>query len=259
MQLEQWLRAVLASKAAEIEPAPDMWERVKTGITAPGQERRIIMLGKVAAVALCGLLLAGGLTFGVSPQARAWATEKIQAIAAYKIIRTDAGYAVIKEEVASMRITAIEKQEVKAAKPVDNNLTPMEAEAAAGFPVSLPAYLPDGYEQVGISADKWDNGKGIVQVLYRTPDQQHPGLNLMLTDDQRFLKGGDAIKEVKMGNKTAYWSEFPVVNVGDRNAEPAVKAGHMLKWEDNGIVYMLRDNSSELSMDEMFRIAASIK
>lgn len=272
--LEQWLRAALASQAAEIEPAPDLWERVKAGITATRQERGIIMLGKrlgdhlfpwqpawkkAVAGAVCGVLLAGGLTFGVSPQARAWATEKIQAIVAYKIIRTDGGYAVVKEEVAPtpVKMPAVEKKQVKAAKPLHNSMTPMEAEAAAGFPVSLPAYLPDGYEQVGISADKWDNGNGFVHVLYRSAGQQHPDLDLMLTNDQRFLQGGDAVKEVKVGNKTAYWSEFPVAKL-PAGGEPTLKAGHMLKWQDGDVVHTLR-SSGELSLDEMLRIAESIK
>lgn len=267
------LRAALVSQATEIEPAPDMWERVKAEITATRPERGITMWGKhlggylfpwqpawkkAVAAAMCGVLLAGGLTFGLSPQARAWATEKVREVVSYKVIRTDGGYTVVKEEVASKPLKVTKPV---AAKPMNNDMTPTEAEAAAGFPVSLPAYLPDGYEQVGISAGKWDNGKGSVQVLYRNAGQQHPGLSLislMLTNDEGFLQGGDAVKEVEVGNETAYWSELPgLILPGE--GEPTVKVGHMLKWEDNGVVYILRDGSGDLSRNEMLRIAESIK
>ncbi len=278
MQLEQYLRAVLASKAAEIDPTQDIWERVKEGITTTeqkgglyiGQKLKSYLFfwqpawKKAAAIALCGIFLAGGLTFGVSPRARAWATERIQAIISYKVIRTDVGYAVVKEAVQPVVVNSPDvagrskgvKPLITDAQTVDNKTA---AEAAAGFPVALPVYLPEGYEQDGgLSADKWNNGKGYVQVLYRKllAGQQHLVLSLMLTNDQRFFQGGDAVKEVKAGNKTAYWCEYPVINMG---AEPTVKAGHILKWADNGVYYMLQDSSSELTLDEMLRIAASIE
>lgn len=78
----------------------------------------------------------------------------------------------------------------------------------------------------------------------------------MITDEPGFLRGGDAVKEVKLGAKTAYVSEFPVVEAGD---EPTVRAGHTLKWEDSGLVYTLQDVDGQLVPEEMLKIAESIK
>ncbi|MEW6172269.1 MAG: hypothetical protein AB1510_04275 [Bacillota bacterium] len=176
---EDWLRVSLACKAQEIEPAADLWECVKSTILTMEKEKRIMFgekLGnylffwqpawkKTMAIALCGLLLVGGPALGISPQARAWATDAFGFIV-FKVIRTGDGYSLVKlsseqavpEEGVSFGFGKIEK---------------------AG---EIPAKAPGG------------------------------------------------IKGIK------------------------VKAGHMLKWENEGLAYTLRDNG-DLSFGEMVMIA----
>jgi hypothetical protein len=165
---------------------------------------------------------------------------------------------VVKEnQTASRNAVEISNLTPKPAKPMDYNMTTAEAEASAGFHVLLPSYLPEGYQQVAISAGKWDNGKGFVQVLYQTAGRK-PDLDLMITNEQGFLQGGDARQEVKVGDKTAYWCEYPITSINGKSSEPTVRVGHLLKWEAAGIVYTLRDRGV-ITLDEMKKTAASIK
>jgi len=301
MQFDQWLRAALISKAEEIKPTSDMWERVKVQVSIEKKKGRFMMLArnlmhyffpwqptwkKALAGALCGVLLVGGLTFGFSPQAQAWAKETFASIV-FKVVRTADGYSVVKLgpgesmlETSGGFVFGAGKLDpaetpgkyqlkgepgeigVREGTSTPQYATAAEAEAKVGFPVHLPTYLPERYKLEFIAADKWETtGKGFVNVLYRVPEKASglDLLDLMITDESGFLQGGDAVKEVKVGNKAAYWSEYPIASISAGNTEPTVKAGHMLKWIDKDIVYTLRDSSGELSMDEMLRIAASIK
>lgn len=110
-----------------------------------------------------------------------------------------------------------------------------------------------------MSGDKWEkSGKGFVNIHYRAAGEGQAGLNLMITTDGlNFLKGGDAVKEINLGEKTAYWSEFPIMEHVGGDSEPTVRTGHTLKWENNGLVYTLQDNG-QFSQEEMLKIAASI-
>lgn len=272
-KFEQLIRLSLTSRAAGVEPTADMWENIKTAISETEKKNSVSLFvrklsgnllycqptwKKAMAVTVGGVLLVGSLAFGTSAQARACVEEKIQIITGYKIVRSEGGYVVVKEnQTASRDGTKISNLTPKPAKSMDNNMTTAEAEAAAGFTLSLPSYLPDGYQQVAISAGKWDNGKGFVQVLYQTAGRK-PDLDLMITSEQGFLQGGDAIQEVKVGDKTDYWCEYLITSINGKGSEPTVKAGHLLKWEAAGIVYILRDRGV-LTLDEMKKTSASIK
>jgi hypothetical protein len=289
-QFEEWLQASLACKAEEIEPAADMWERINAKISVMKKERGILLSGKrlaeylflgqpvwkkAVAGSLCGMLLIGGLIFSVSPQARAWAAENFGFLI-YKVVRAGDGYSLVKLQAAPEegisfgfgKIGNIGETPAKApgrikgiteGKSTPRYATAAEAEAKVGFPVRLPKYLPAGYKLEFIAADKREKtGKGFVNVMYRVPGEAMKTLDLMLTDEDGFLKGGDAVREVKVKEKTAYWSEYPIATVTGCDTEPTVKAGHMLKWQNNGITYTLRD-SGDLALEEMTRIAKSIK
>jgi len=321
VHLEEYLRRALIKEAEKIEPGPDLVPKIKAEIfTQEGRRGAIILLTKLidrllpgqpgwkkaVAGALCGALLVSGLTFGVSPQARAWAKDSVISPVisiVYKVVRTEDGYSVVKlgpeetlpENEGALVGKVVSKQgnldpaeleklrqekgiaeygpikapadsdkfeiNVKKGRLCPEFSTAAEAQAHLGFPVRLPEYLPEGYKLVSMGGDKWEKtGKGFVNIHYRVPGESRTGLNLMITDEPGFLRGGDAAKEVKLGGKTAYLSEFPVVvgSVGDGN-EPTVRAGHMLKWEDSGLVYTLQDSSGQLTLEEMLRIAESIK
>ncbi|MEW6173849.1 MAG: DUF4367 domain-containing protein [Bacillota bacterium] len=296
-QFEEWLQASLACKAEEIEPAADMWERVRCRISTMERGKGIMILAKklgnylffwqpawkkTMAIALCGLLLVGGSVFGISPQARAWATDTFGFIV-FKVIRTGDGYSLVKlsseqaapeggasfgfgkignaGEIPACEIPAKVPVRIKGTsggKGTPRYATAAEAKAKVGFPVHLPEYLPAGYKLEFIAADKWEKtGKGFVNVMYRVPGEHMKTVDLMLTDEQGFLKGGDAVRKVKVKGETAYWCEYPIATVTAGDTGPKVKAGHMLKWEDKGLAYTLRD-SGDLSLEEMVRIAESI-
>lgn len=139
-------------------------------------------------------------------------------------------------------------------------VTESEAQEKIGFPVHLPTYLPKEYKRENISGDRWEKtGKAFANVLYRLPEDNFSTLCLMITDDKvSFLQGGDAVKEVRVNDKIAYLSEFPIVINTGKYTEPIVKVGHMLKWKENGLVYVLKDNG-QLSLEEMLKVAESIK
>lgn len=314
MQFEELMRLTLSCKSQEVEPSPDLWQKVQPGLVS-GREPVLVTVyrkfinrlspwppvwRKALAGALGGILLIGTLTLSVSPDAQAWAREKLN-IMLYKTVRTVDGYSVVKvnpDEVIQLQAgggvvgfaagqamadppkspeeareraeqirdqffkesgASVPEMKLKEAKPARTCATTAEAEAIAGFPVSLPTYLPDGYRSPEITADRTEDGKAFVNVLYRP--QAADGrmvLHLMLTKERGFLQGGDARREVRVGNTPGYLSEHPVMTVTGQNSEPTAKAGYRLAWEKNGVVYTLMGNGS-ISPEEMIRMATSVK
>jgi hypothetical protein len=290
MQLEQWLRAALASKASEIEPSADLWERIQEKILAK-KKARVTMLGsywfpweplwkRVLAGAVAGALLVGSMTLGFSPQARAWAKDTVISpviSVVYTVVRTGDGYSVIKlfeGDLTKAGSTAkfrkgqadptkvdqsFESREVKKGVIAREFSSTIEAETYLGFPVHLPAFLPEGYTLISISGDRWEQtGKGFANITYRRDSESQTGLTLLITNDWNFLREGNEVKKVKIGEKVAYWSEFPIMEINGESNEPTVRTGHMLKWKDEGLVYALQD-TGQLGLEEMLRIAASIE
>lgn len=288
VHLEEYLRRALTKEAQKIEPTPEMIQKIRTTIIDERQKERekggIIVFGtklfdrlfpgqpvwkKAVAGTLCGGLLVGTLTLGFSPQARAWAKESVIApviSVVYKVVRTEDGYSIVKLQKGEdhsgnggAMFGGLEKVEVIEAKRSPEFSTAAEAQAYVGFPVHLPAHLPAGYELVSITGDKWENGKGFVNAVCSVPGEVGKRLLLTITNERNFLRGGDAVQEVKVRGNTAYWAEFPIMEINGANKEPTVKVGHTLKWADNGLVYVLHDSTGELSLDEMLKIAESVQ
>ncbi|NPV28475.1 MAG: DUF4367 domain-containing protein [Firmicutes bacterium] len=271
MKLEEWLRAAMAREAEQIEAGPDLVRKIKTRLLMQQGKGRAILITwrKAAAATLCGALLVGGLVFGLSPQARAWANKAVISpvlSVVYKVIRTGDGYTVTKLQEGKdhpgdggARFGGLEKMEVKEAKRCPEFSTAAAAQAHVGFSVHLPTYLPEGYRLISMTGDRQEKSdRGFVSVVYGVPKEAGKRLLLTITNERNFLQGGDAVQEVKVRGKTAYWAEFPIMEINDAGKEPAVKVGHTLKWEDKGLVYMLEDGSGTLSLEEMLKIAASV-
>ena len=289
VQFERWLKSALKEKAEGIKISPDIWEQIKSNF--PAKDGRFKDMPKESFVnglfsfqsawkkALAGticVMLLMGLIVGFSAQAWAWASSTLNAFSVIfqvEVVRTGNGYS----------ITIVQPGEYKGAAPTHAKTEPIkdfaavavadagatqtpmfataaEAEAKVGFLVRLPDYLPEGYELVSIAADKWEKtGKGFVNVIYQIPGENLKTLELMITDEVGFIQGGFAVREILIENKAAYLSEFPIVSAGidSEDTKPVIRAGQMLKWKDNGVVYMLRDTSM-LPLEELINIAESI-
>jgi len=120
---------------------------------------------------------------------------------------------------------------------------------------NLPTYLPEGYKLISMTGDRQEKSdRGFVSVVYGVPKEAGKRLLLTITNERNFLRGGNAVQEVKVRGKTAYWAEFPIMEINGASKEPAVKVGHTLKWEDKGLAYKLEDSSGALSLEEMLKI-----
>lgn len=143
MHLEEYLRRALTKEAEKIAFAPDLARKIKAEIQK--EKGGILVFGtklidrllpgqpgwkKAVAGTLCSALLVGGLTFGVSPQARAWAEDLVISPVisiVYKVTRTEDGYSVVKlrpEEVSESGAVKFEKGPADPAKidPLLKNL-----------------------------------------------------------------------------------------------------------------------------------------
>lgn len=287
VHLEEYLRRALIEEAQGVKPAPDMTQKIRAAILGEKEKGGIILSGTrlfdrlfpgqpvwktAVAGTLCGALLVSGLTFGFSPQSRAWAKDLIISPVisiVYRVVRTEDGYSIVKSQKGKdhsgnggAMFDGLEKVEVevKEAKRSPEFSTAAEAQAYVGFPVHLPAYLPEGYELDSITGNTWKNSdKGFVNAVYSGPGEAGKRLLLTITNERNFLRGGDAVKMVKVQGKTAYWAEVPSVKVNGEGKEPSVKVGHQLKWTDGLLVYVLHDNTGELSLEAMLKIAESVE
>ncbi|MEW6182116.1 MAG: hypothetical protein AB1500_02910 [Bacillota bacterium] len=125
-------------------------------------------------------------------------------------------------------------------------------ETLFGLPFRLPDYLPRGYELTTMSGDEPSttvNGKTVgsfktVEALCEAAGNRM--LHLFVSDNKQFLKAGKVLRQVKVAGKDAGWAEYSVVsfNGGGR--------------EDNGIAYIVSNDSGELTLNEMLRVAGSI-
>lgn len=271
-QFEEELRAALVKEIESIEPSPKIKERimarlfahekVSTGMFGIKLIDRLFpgrcVWKKALVGALAGCLFVGGLTLGLSPEARAWAKEKVLTPVVnvyYRVVRTDNGYSLVQVQ---RDVSLINVKSVTTKKSPEFS-TAAEAEKYVGFPVRLPSHLPAGYKLASLSGDKWGTtGKGFLNAQYQAAGEGKQKISLMITDERALLKGGDAVKEVKVGDNKAYWAEFPIVSIGGEEKESTVVTGHMLKWEASGVVYVLKD-FGQLSFEEMQKIAGSIK
>lgn len=289
VQFERWLKTTLEEKAEGIKISPDIWEQIKSNF--PAKDGRFKDMPKESFVnglfpfksgwkkalagALCSMLLIG-LIGGFSAQARAWASSTLNAFSVIfqvEVVRTGDGYSITivqPSEYKGAAPTHVKTEPIKdfaavAVADAGATQTPMfataaEAEVKVGFPVRLPDYLPEGYELVSIAADKWEKtGKGFVNAIYQIPRENLKTLELMITDEVGFIQSGFAVREMLIENKAAYLSEFPIVSAGidSEDTKPVIRAGQMLWWKDNGVVYMLRDTSL-LPLEELINIAESI-
>lgn len=297
MQFDRLLKEALMEKSESIEPSPEMWDKIKTVISKNKEENRIMNFLKntvdrmfpwqqtwkrALAGALCGALFIGVMVFGFSPEARAWANDKVMSLISYKLVKTLNGYNLVKlkpGEKGDFNIIKLEKNEkgftdpktgstiniknIKATKHVQEFSTAVEAEKEAGFPIKLPSYLPDGYKLASIAADKGENGNAMASITYSTSDTSdtiREKFTLMLTNNSAFFEKSrkDYVKEIKINGKTAYWIDTPIFSINGKGSESSVKTGHMLQWKDGDVVYRLSDQGI-LPQEEMVKIAESIK
>jgi len=213
VKLEEWLRVAMAREAEQIEPSPELVGKIKTRLLRQQGEGGGIFITwrKAAAATLCGALLAGGLVFGLSPQARAWADKALifpVLSVVHTVIRADGSYAVTRLQ------------------------TTTELQTHVGFPIRLPTYLPRGSRLISITTGRQENsGQGFVSAVYGSPGGARKRLHLSITNECGSFHDSGGMQEVRVRGKTAYWAKYSFMEMSRPGEEPTTRVTHMLKWE----------------------------
>lgn len=274
-QFEDNIKKVLYSKAENIAPSDDMFQKIKSEIKTNRSEKIMhFKLKKSMIAASCCFIIAGSV-LATSPNFRASALQSIG-----KYVN---GYTDMKHYDSAPSKTQLQKD--------------------MGYSVKLPDSLPGGYKLIdadidghidGSNPDKqYDNrGAGATYSINNNRKQ-----SITLTAQKRDTEANAAIfknaKAVKIGDNTAYFTEYTVhdLPVGTKlskeqqkkenedikngkevlvgisssknntskesaNLKEKFTISHSLKWKDNGINYQLTDSNDKLlSMDQMVKIA----
>jgi len=104
------------------------------------------------------------------------------------------------------------------------------------------------------------NGKvsGTFKIAYASYEgSESKRLRLFVTDQEEFFQAGNKLQDTKISGMNGQWAEYPVVSFANNN--PTTTIGHLLKWRDKGIVHILSNDTGELTLDEMLKVAESVK
>jgi hypothetical protein len=168
-----------------------------------------------------------------------------------------------------------------------------------GYVVKLPDSLPGGYKLInasinghvdGSTPDKQQYDKRGVGAIYSIDNTKQ---NSITSSAQKSNVDAKApifknAKAVKVGNSTAYWTEYTVhvkpigtkiskeqqqkenedikngkevlITIGNKSGSKNIlkyefKIAHSLKWKDKGINYVLTDQNNKLSLNQMTQLA----
>lgn len=290
-EFEGLLRSSLERRSMEITPSPDFVQQIKSQLRVHEPRRasdRLTLWKQMwhrsawrrSAAAFCCIVVVLALVFAFSAPARVWATDTFMRV--FKIHRTPAGYQAIPTAPGTggsvtiqssspgtipLTATSTGTQTSVVVTPVTKPRadsafsSPEEVREKLRLPLVLPSHVPDGYRLASISGDQpqvKSNGKivgsfKVADATYVRDGRQR--LQLFVSDNEEFMRG-DALSSVIIQGQEAQWAEYPVVSFTQDSQTTAV--GHMLRWETKGVVYVLANDSAELTVEEMIRVAETV-
>ena len=233
-------------------PRPEFAAALYKRINRPmNNQTKSISLGRMAlSAAAVGILLVAALL--IYPPTR---------VEAFNLLRQIGVFTITTEAPITVQPTA---------RPPDAAQAPAAAQSAAeasqlaGFSVLAPQGLPDGYAFVEpLSIVPVGSGKTVVST-YLNPTQE-----AFILINQSQFQGGDSYSDYVSGQETVQDVEVrghpgvwitgrmmtsPVA--GQPNGEK-LRASNWLRWEENGIVYLVA--SDRLSLEEVLQLAQSLK
>lgn len=209
------------------------------------------------------------LIFVLTPQSRSWAAEGITKL--YFAILGENGYEIQEKDVLGVISNdgfivemkdsgdVVETRVARNITPSINKtkLTASKLYEKLGYVVKLPLTL---------SGDYTLSGKAITEIgentLFMADYKNEDKIFLVTCNQPLYINSRAAIKIL---DKECAWSEYPI-KLDEHNKiifslaeKPAdVKTNHILYWADSGVYYALMDVGSNISMDEMSKMAADV-
>ncbi|HHW58091.1 MAG TPA: DUF4367 domain-containing protein [Clostridia bacterium] len=292
-EFEILLSQTLKEKAEKIQFDEDLIANIKERILLNKKGGDIVMrlkimpLWKKAVAAVVITALTMGIALGVSPSARAMASDTFIKFGKImmRVVEEGKDFIVLKGtdekghemNIEMRKIEAGDKNAPVEALPQPKKFSSIEeAEKYLGIPIKLPSYLPEGYKLHTMMGDKYyhkslgKEGKNFTAVFINEQNNQiktisyniHPSPIPLST----FTSHATKVEEVNINGITGYWIEEEFIGLSSSENENSdkklserigtVKHYH-LYWQSNGMTYGL--NGQNLTKEEAVKIAESIK
>jgi len=243
-------------------------------------------LNKTAA-AVCTLAVVIAFSVSVIQPVRAFTREGIDNIKTlvYDIFRSSDGtYVAVEVPYAEPQKPVTKNTDVEAARSDSKRLEEYLSKN------TMPSSLEGGYVFSNQGYSRYDTGSGSIlaissasgdfstlpwddtQAVSKWYRKGNSSILLSLstvdipfvTDSKGETLKGDNQKEIKIGNRTVIYAEYPgarfpiVEDCEDRTQKPDIKVLHTLKWEHSGIYYTLYNFEGDLSLDVLKDAAESV-
>ncbi len=246
----------------------DLWPRVQARATSPAVKTHKPIIGcwkrRLAFGLMLILFLIGSLAF--VPGVRAFAEDIFQQLG-FAFVNTDLyDQTTLQSSVDVIRITP------------PTSLSLAEVRAQIPFPLLVPTWLPDNLIYVHRSIQKYDpqenEGSGFkVEIDYgRTPDFNQENGVLFLSANDGPIPAPYVLAESRSQSVTVNGVPGIYVHGGwqsDGSGDPNTRMGDLL-WDDNaddayltwsqdGVTYLLAAHKLMLNLDDMLRIASSMR
>jgi hypothetical protein len=266
-ELHQHLLALGQQRIAdEVDLWPAVRNRIQQSATHRRARRRRLRFGLLS---LLGLLALAAALFMVSPQARA-AVQQFQRFALILI-----GPQPVQGPDMQESPPQNGSPQAVTEKHILPNMSQEQIQSQLPFPLPLPGWLPEGLIYQGGLVVEDSSGKSCIKAVcstttpiyeialsYGWTDQSRGGLNLQIWSGQP--SGGYAFPQ--SAEQTVQVNGRAAVYVL-RTWEADPQAGQMtpggsqaLSWKDEkGFTYLLMTGDLELTMQDMIRIAESVK
>lgn len=212
-----------------------LYERISTEM----KTQRMLNVRRIMFAALCLALIAA---FAFSPAARA---------ALSRVVREIGGITFLGPDEAEANATPVPESQVTIVP--EERLPLSEAQAKLPYPVSLPAWVPDGFTMApSVRISYFGTKYTPVEITWYGPDPKLGGIILTVGQPVNWLVDTEHLQEVKVNGQPAG------LTGGSWNADTGKWGGEdekTLTWKKGDVMYLL---SSRIPVEDLIQVAESI-